>query len=164
MVPPEEKDARARRAPSKVRDPVFLSRREFFDPSDLVQVKYEMLRSHYVDDAPVAAAARRFGFSRQSFYTAAARFAAQRLLGLLPGRPGPKAPHKVTPEMEAFLHARFRDDPNVRPEDLADEAAKRFGVEVHPRTVRRSLGRRKKKRRGSSSRSRPRDSDVLGTE
>lgn len=145
MVPPEEKDASARRAPSNVCDPVFLSHRDFFDPSDPVQVKYEMLRSHYVDEAPVAAAARRFGFSRQSFYTAAARFAADRLLGLLPGRPGPKAPHKVTPEMEAFFQARVREDPNVRPEDLAEEAAKRFGVEVHPRTVRRSLGRKKKR-------------------
>jgi transposase len=163
MVPPEEKDASAHSAPSKVRDPVFLAHPEFFDPRDPVQVKYEMLRSHYVEDAPVAAAARRFGFSRQSFYTAAARFAAQRLLGLLPGRPGPKAPHKVTPEMEAFFHARFRDDPNVRPDDLAEEARKRFGVEVHPRTVRRSLGR-KKKQQGSGPRSRGRDSDVLGTE
>ena len=164
MGSPDEQDAGARRAPSKVRDPVFIAHPEFFDPGDPVQVKYEMLRSRFVDEAPVAAAARRFGFSRQSFYTAAARFAAERLLGLLPGRPGPKAPHKVTPEMEAFFQARVRDDPDVRPEELAEDAAKRFGVEVHPRTVRRSLGRRKKKRQGSSSRSRTRDSDVLGTE
>lgn len=152
MDPPDEQDAGARRGPAKLRDPVFIAHPEFFDPSDPVQVKYEMLRSHYVDEAPVAVAARRFGFSRQSFYTASARFAAQRLLGLLPGRPGPKAPHKVTPEMDAFFHARFQNDPDVRPEDLAEEARKRFGVEVHPRTVRRRLGKRKKKRQRSGPR------------
>ena len=142
-VPPED-SARELRARPEVRDPVFLAKPGFFDPGDQVQVKYEMLRSHYVDEAPVANAARRFGLSRQSFYTTAARFAAQRLPGLLPGRPGPKKPHKVTAEMEAFFHARFLEDPDVRPGDLAEEAAGRFGVEVHPRTVRRRLERKKK--------------------
>jgi transposase len=153
MELPEERDAGARREASGLRDAVFLAHPEFFDPGDSVQVKYEMLRGHYVDGAPVAVAARRFGFSRQSFYTAAARFAAQRLPGLLPGRPGPKAPHKVTPGMDAFFRARLRDDPDVRPEDLAEEARKRFGVEVHPRTVRRRLGKRKRKRQSSGPRS-----------
>lgn len=156
MVPSED-GARERPARPELRDSVFLSKPDFFDPADRVQVKYEMLRSHYVDEAPAAHAARRFGFSRQSFYIAAARFAAHRLLGLLPGRPGPKRPHKVTAEMEAFFHARFGEDPHVRPEDLAQEAAERFGVEVHPRTVRRRLEKRKKKRQGTRARSRGRE-------
>ncbi len=142
-VPPEDEERRPR---SKVRDPVFLANPEFFDLEDRVQVKYEMLRSHYVDEATVADAARRFGFSRQSFYSAAARFAAEHLAGLLPGRPGPKGPRKVTAGMEAFFRARVGEDPDVRPEDLAAEAARRFGVEVHPRTVRRTLARKKKPR------------------
>lgn len=144
--PPPDEHTGERHPRSEVRDPVFLAKPDFFDPGDPVQVKYEMLRSHYVDEAPVADAARRFGFSRQSFYIAAARFASERLWGLLPGRPGPKKPHKVTGEMEAFFHARVRGEPGARPEDLAEEAARRFGVEIHPRTVRRTLERKKKPR------------------
>jgi len=37
-----------------------------------VQVKYEMVRRVEVDGAAVNAVARSFGFSRQSYYTAAA--------------------------------------------------------------------------------------------
>jgi hypothetical protein len=37
---------------------------EFFDPRDLVQVKYEMLRRVRIDGASVSQAARDFGFSR----------------------------------------------------------------------------------------------------
>jgi hypothetical protein len=43
---------------------------DFFDPHDLVQVKYEMLRQVRVDRQPVSQTARKFGFSRPSFYQA----------------------------------------------------------------------------------------------
>ena len=40
----------------------------FFDPNDLVQVKYEMLRAHVVDGISVVAAADTHGYSRAAFY------------------------------------------------------------------------------------------------
>lgn len=133
--------------PLRVRDPLFVEHPEFFDGRDLVQVKYEMLRRHFVEGLSVAEAARRFGFSRQTFYTTAARFFAHRILGLVPGRPGPKGPRKVTEEMAAFFRLRRREDPGLELEALAAEAGERFGIHVHPRTVRRVLGGRKKKPR-----------------
>ena len=41
---------------------------EFFDPRDLVQVKYEMLRRVRVDGDAVSRSAARFGLSRPAYY------------------------------------------------------------------------------------------------
>ena len=46
--------------PENVRDERFQAN-DFFDPNDLVQVKYEMLRRVQVDGLPIAQAADRFG-------------------------------------------------------------------------------------------------------
>ena len=61
---------------------------EFLDARDLVQVKYEMVRRVRVDGEPVARAAEAFGFSRPSFYAAAAALDAGGLPALVPARPG----------------------------------------------------------------------------
>jgi len=45
---------------------------EFLDARDLVQVKYEMVRRVRVDGEAVTRSAQEFGFSRPSFYEAAA--------------------------------------------------------------------------------------------
>ena len=57
--------------PEDVSDEAFASS-EFFDARDLVQVKYEMVRRVRVDGTPVSRSAAAFGFSRPSFYQAAA--------------------------------------------------------------------------------------------
>ena len=55
--------------PEKVADPLFHGS-EFFDPRDLVQVKYEMLRRVRVERASVTEVTQAFGFSRPVFYQA----------------------------------------------------------------------------------------------
>jgi hypothetical protein len=65
--------------PSRVQATLF-RRHRFFDPLDKVQVKYEMLRAHLVDGAPVTATAVTFGFSRQTFYSDLAGFEAWGLM------------------------------------------------------------------------------------
>src|SRR6266542_1043263 len=62
----------------------------FLDPRDLVQVKYEMVRRVRQEGAAVAAAAAAFGFSRPSWYAAAAALDQAGLPGLLPAQPGPR--------------------------------------------------------------------------
>ena len=52
--------------PQDVRHPLFQGS-DFFDPDDLLQVKYEMLRQVQADNRPVSQAAHEFGFSRPSF-------------------------------------------------------------------------------------------------
>ena len=56
-----------------VTDPLF-QQSEFFDPADLLQVKYEMLRQVHREGQLVSEAARAFGLSRPSFYQAQAAF------------------------------------------------------------------------------------------
>ena len=61
------------RDPEAVRNELFRSS-EFFDPDDLVQVKYEMLRQVLVERGSVTEAAAEFGLSRPSFYEAQTAF------------------------------------------------------------------------------------------
>ena len=76
---------------------------EFFDPRDLVQVKYEMIRRVRTDDGTVAGAVQSFGFSRPSFYQAHAAFEQEGLMGLVPKKRGPRTRHKLGSEVMAFI-------------------------------------------------------------
>src|SRR6266568_4804611 len=114
---------------------------EFFDARDLVQVKYEMVRRVRVDGAPVSHSAAAFGFSRPSFYQAAAAVDTHGLAGLVPARPGPRRAHKLTDQIVAFARQAREDDPALRSTDLVELIVDRFGVSVHPRSVERALAR-----------------------
>ena len=114
---------------------------EFFDPRDLVQVKYEMLRQVNEEGASVRSAAAAFGLSRQSYYQAVAALAEGGLPGLLPGKPGPRGAHKLTDEVVEHLRELVASDPGLRSADLAEAVAQRFGVRVHPRSIERALTR-----------------------
>ena len=131
--------------PEKVSDPAFAPG-SFFDPADLVQVKYEMVRQAETGGAPAAQAALAFGFSRQSLYTARAALHGQGLAGLIPGKPGPKSGHKLTEEVVSHLEELLAADPRLRPADLAAAVQRGFGVTVHPRSVERALQRRREAR------------------
>ena len=126
--------------PEAVTDQQF-GRSEFLDARDLVQVKYEMVRRARVDGQPIAHAAELFGFSRPSFYAAAAALDEDGLAGLVPARPGPRRRHKLTEEIVAFAAERRVEDPSLRPGELVEVIAERFGVRVHPRSVERALAR-----------------------
>jgi transposase len=114
---------------------------EFLDPRDLVQVKYEMVRRVRVDGEAVTRSAQEFGFSRPSFYEAAAAVDAGGLAGLVPARPGPRRAHKLTDEVLAFARERLAADPALRSADLVELIAERFGVRVHRRSIERALAR-----------------------
>jgi transposase len=132
--------------PQRVRDDLFRDS-DFFDPHDLVQVKYEMLRRVQRDGHSVANAAATFGFSRPSFYQTQSSFRQEGLAGLTPRKRGPKRPYKFTQEVVDFAEQQFRRDPSLRAHALADLIEKQFGTTVHPRSVERSLTRTQKKRR-----------------
>lgn len=128
--------------PDAVTDEAFAAS-EFLDARDLVQVKYEMVRRVRVEGDAVSRSATAFGFSRPSFYEAAAALDAGGLAALVPARPGPRRAHKLTDEVVAFARQRRDEDPSLRSTDLADAIAGRFGVRVHPRSVERALARPK---------------------
>ena len=86
-----------------MRDAAFTEGGPFFDPEDLVQVKYEMLRRVREEGASVTQASAAFGFSRPSFYAAQAAFQEAGLPGLVPRRPGPRRAHKLSGPVLALL-------------------------------------------------------------
>jgi transposase len=130
--------------PEAVSDPAFEGS-EFLDARDLVQVKYEMVRRVRVDKAPVSRAAAAFGFSRPSFYEAAAALDGGGLAGLVPQRPGPRRAHKLSDEVVDFAEAAMGQNPSLRAADVAGLVSDRFGVSVHPRSIERALARRRPK-------------------
>jgi transposase len=118
---------------------------EFFDRRDLLQVRYEMLRRVRTEGRPVTETAARFGVSRPTYYKLHADFEREGIGGLLPRKRGPKGGHKLSAEViEALLEARD-EDPSVDNDFLADLARRRFGIEVHPRSLERALKRPGKK-------------------
>lgn len=134
--------------PQQLRDSLFTDS-EFFDPEDLVQVKYEMLRRVRVDGMTVTEAARTFGFSRVAYYQALSAFEAEGLVGLLPERRGPKSASKLTREIMSFLDRQRAIDPSVTSTELAGRLREQRGISVHPRSIERALQRRAKKGRQS---------------
>src|SRR5450755_343448 len=126
--------------PEAVSDQAFAAS-EFLDARDLVQVKYEMVRRVRVDGDTVARSAQEFGFSRPSFYEAAAALDAGGLAGLVPARPGPRRAHKLTDEVLTFARERLAADPGLRSADLVELISERFGMRVHRRSIERALAR-----------------------
>ena len=130
--------------PEAVVDPLF-QEGEFFDPRDLVQVKYEMLRRVREDRDTVTRAASDYGLTRPTFYEAQAVFDQKGLAGLIPKKRGPRGPHKLSEEILEFLRAKVIPGAPIRAPALAREIEARFGIMVHPRTIERALLRREKK-------------------
>lgn len=137
--------------PQHVTHPLF-QQNTFFDPRDLLQVKYEMLRQVRTENQTVRQAALAFGFSRPSFYQAQAAFEQGGMAGLLPRKRGPRHAHKLTAEVMKFLAQARAAEPALSALELAQQVEEHFGVRVHPRTVERRLRRPKKKRRRHSGR------------
>jgi len=125
-------------SPEKVIDPKF-QQGEFFEPRDIVQVKYEMLRRVLVEKASVTDAAREYGVSRPTFYQARASFEQTGLVGLVPKKRGPQKPHKLRSEVLKFLKQHVTVGEPIRAHDLAMLVSKKFDLKVHPRTIERAL-------------------------
>ena len=133
--------------PDDVTDEAFAGS-EFLDARDLVQVKYEMVRRVRVDGAPVTQTAATFGFSRPSYYQAAAAVDRDGLGGLVPAKPGPRRAHKLADEVIGYARQLREQDPGIGSAQLADAIAVKFAIRVHPRSVERALARAENSKSG----------------
>ena len=134
--------------PQKVTEKMFSdSAIDFFDPRDLVQVKYEMLRAVDKEGRSVKHASEAFGFSRPAFYQAQSQFKQGGVTGLVKRRPGPKAAHKLTADILAFIEEKIEEGKPLRARKLAPLIREKFGKDIHPRSIERAVLRRKKKRK-----------------
>lgn len=127
-----------------VTDPLF-GDSEFFDPRDLVLVKYEMLRRVQVEGLPAALAANQFGFSRSGFYKTLSTFKRWGLMGLIRSRPGPRHAHKLTDEILEFIDEHVAEQGGSAAAELAAILLDHRDLRIHPRSIERALARREKR-------------------
>jgi transposase len=140
--------------PERVKAPWFRDG-SFFDPLDLVQVRYEMLRHARQEGVSKVDAAGLFGVSRPTFYHLEAAFTLEGLKGLLPRQRGPKEGHKLKGELLAFIESSQHEHPAQGARQLARRIQEECGVSVHPRSIERALARKKKRQAPLASTSPP---------
>jgi transposase len=128
----------------KVIDPKFKNL-AFFDSNDIVQVKYEMLRSAQKDGVGIIKASQTFGFSRITFYKTEKAFKENGISGLLPRKKGPRRAHKLTGKVMEFVGELLQQKPQMRSDVIRQKIKKRFGISVHKRSIERAINRSKKK-------------------
>lgn len=116
----------------------------FFDPRDLLQVKYEMVRQIEVEKKPIRHAARQFGFSRPSAYKALDSFQKTGVTGLLRTKPGPRRAHKLNDTVIKFIEAQRCKSPSPTLSELVVRIKNELGVTVHHRSIQRVMNREKK--------------------
>ena len=118
----------------------------FFDSRDLVQVKYEMLRSVATGECSITQASEQYGISRESIYKNKAAYEAGGIQALIPKKPGPKGAHKLTKQGQSFIDSYVADHPSASASETNAKLREKTGISVHNRTVERYLS---KKRQGS---------------
>lgn len=131
---------------ARVHHPLFRES-EFFDPQDLLQLKYESLRALQKDHYSLAQAASEFGLSRPTLYQAREHFQAGGLEGLLPAKRGPRKAHKLTPEVLGYVRELSTTQPDLTPRQWATRVRQRFHIKVHPRTLEKALNPKAKRGR-----------------
>ena len=119
---------------------------DFFDPADVVQVRYEILRSVRVGDRSAKRAAAAFGVSRATYYQARASYDREGIIGLIPQKRGPRGPHKLTAEVLDFVDAEIDQHDGLGFTELVTRISERFGITVHPKSIERALAQRRKKK------------------
>lgn len=130
--------------PEKVTADLF-TKNDFFDPRDLLQVKYEMVRQIQVEKKTIRQTARQFGFSRPSAYKALATFQKSGVSGLLRTKTGPRKAHKLNESVIQFIEKQRRENPSLTLSDLVKQIGKECGVIVHRRSIQRVMNSKKKK-------------------
>ena len=128
--------------PDQVHDPKF-QENEFFDPHDIVQVKYEMLRRVSVENSSVSAATEEYGVSRPTYYQTKASFDKGGVAGLVPQKRGPRGPHKLRGKTLAFVQQQLVAGEPVRARELAKLVRQKFDLNIHPRTIERAVAGKK---------------------
>lgn len=116
----------------------------FFDSNDLLQVKYEMLRSVEKEGETVSSAAQKFGFSRVSYYKIKEDFDLKGVMGLIPKKRGPHHARKLEQTSIKFVDGLIKENPKVTKMKILEKLHIEKGIKVSKRTLERALANKKK--------------------
>jgi transposase len=140
--------------PDSISD-AFFRENPFFDPRDLLQVRYEMLRRHDVEGISIVDVATRFGVSRPTFYQTQAAFQQAGLNGLLPKHRGPKGGHKLSTSVIEYVRSLRATEPGLTTVACIKAVQEKLGIVVHRRSLERALASKKKPRKPAEVRRSP---------
>jgi transposase len=114
-----------------------------FDPHDLVQVKYEMLRAVIRNEMTITEASRQFGFSRAAYYKVEKSFDVAGVNGLFLQKTGPKAAVKATDEILRFADELRSKEPGITNDRIIEEIQNQKGITLHKRSLQRERSKKK---------------------
>lgn len=134
--------------PERVTHPIFQSL-DFFNPLDLPQVRYELLRAARAEDASVAEACRLMGFSREYFYRLDRDFMERGYVALLGSPRGRRPLIALNQEIVNFIVHRKLEQPRLSGEKLRKEILTLYKVECSRRTVERIVEKVGVRKRGA---------------
>ena len=110
---------------------------DFYDPQDLVQVKYEMLRTANETQRSIEEIAGKFGFSRAAFYKIKTSYEKEGVSSFVPDKSGPKNARKLTRAHQEFIDNYLAQNPNVSSGNMAAILYEERGLKISKRTVER---------------------------
>lgn len=136
--------------PERVYHPLFETL-DFFDPLDLPQVRYEMIRVARVENISVADACKLFGFSREYFYKLERAFMARGYVALIGSTMGRRPIIALNQEVVNFIVHRKIGEPKLSGENLRQEIRRLYNVHCSRRTVERIVEKLGLTKRGHRS-------------
>lgn len=142
-----EKEGLLNPKPERVTHPLFQTL-PFFDPLDLPQVRYEMLRTARVEQVSVAQASKLFGFSRDYFYKLERPFMARGYVALLGAPMGRRPLIALNQEIVDHIVHRIISQPTVSSEELRQEILRLYKVDCSRRTVERVVEKIRPQKKG----------------
>jgi transposase len=110
---------------------------DFYDPQDLAQVKYEMLRTVRESEMSIEEVSSMFGFSRSGFYKIRNSFERSGVSSFVSGKTGPQNARKLTKEYQQFIDEYLVENPNASSVDIADVLRAEKELELSKRTIER---------------------------
>jgi len=125
-----------------VKAPKFIDDR-FFDPMDIAQVKYEMLKEVERNGMTITDATDNYGFSRTAYYNIKDAFGERGIKGLIPEKTGPKSPHKLTQEYQRRIDEWVSGNPGISSNEIAELINQDGNISVSKRTVERYRAKKK---------------------
>ncbi|ODS30209.1 MAG: hypothetical protein SCARUB_04678 [Candidatus Scalindua rubra] len=133
--------------PEKVTNSLFIER-DFFDPLDNVQIKYEMLRANQVDNQKVSRICKQFNYSREAFYVILRKFKKHGIIGFLESSRQRKNTVMLNQDIVKMIIQTKFNNPNISGSKLARKINAKFNTDYKKRAIEKAvkaLGLTKKK-------------------
>jgi transposase len=125
---------------SKVTESRFIND-DFYDPRDLAQVKYEMLRIARESQESIGEIIVKFGFSRAGFYKIKKAFEREGFSSFVSNKSGPRSSWKLTDEHRCFIDDYISKKPHASSNEIAAALKAERGLEISKRTIERYRSR-----------------------